>query len=182
MEMLNGVLNLSKLEAGEIGLEPEPLDVLTQLHDVVEEFQLRAEKNDLQMRLESPAEPIQICANAQGLRIVLRNLVSNAIKYTGEGGTIWVRARRQTHPETGASGAVIEVEDTGIGMGEDFLRKAFQAFYQESTGPAREFEGTGLGLAVVEKTVAGMSGYVDVDSDKGEGTCVQVWLPGDDPA
>jgi signal transduction histidine kinase len=108
--------------------------------------------------------------------------VSNAIKYTGEGGTIWVRARRQTHPETGASGAVIEVEDTGIGMGEDFLRKAFQAFYQESTGRAREFEGTGLGLAVVEKTVAGMSGYVDVDSDKGEGTCVQVWLPGDDPA
>jgi len=182
MEMLNGVLNLSKLEAGEIGLEPETLELLPQLHDVVEEFQLRAEKNDLQMRLECSAELIRIRANAQGIRIVLRNLVSNAVKYTREGGTIWVRARRQPHSETGAAGAVIEVEDTGIGMGEDFLRKAFQAFYQESTGPAREFEGTGLGLAVVEKTVAGMSGYVDVDSEKGEGTCVQVWLPGDDPA
>jgi len=177
MEMLNGVLNLSKLEAGEIALEPETTELLDQLHGVVEEFQLRAEKNGLRMRLETPAEPIRVHANGQGLRIVVRNLVSNAIKYTREGGNVWIRARQQPHPERGVPGAVLEVEDTGIGMEEDFLRKAFQAFHQESTGRAREFEGTGLGLAVVKNAVAGMNGSVDVESEKGEGTCVTVWLP-----
>jgi signal transduction histidine kinase len=180
MEMLNGVLNLSKLEAGEIALEPETVELLEQLHGVVEEFQLRAEKNGLRLRLETPAEPTRVHANSQGMRIVLRNLVSNAVKYTKEGGTIWVRSRRRHHREKGIPGAVVEVEDTGVGMDEEFLQKAFRAFYQESTGPAREFEGTGLGLAVVEKTVAGMNGDIDVESEKGEGTCVTVWLPAAD--
>jgi PAS domain S-box-containing protein len=177
MEMLNGVLNLSKLEAGEIALEPETVELLEQLHGVVEEFQLRAEKNGLRVRLETPAEPIRVHANSQGMRIVLRNLVSNAIKYTEEGGTIWVRGRRRDHREEGIPGAVVEVEDTGVGMDEEFLEKAFRAFYQESTGPAREFEGTGLGLAVVKKTVSGMNGDIDIETEKGEGTCVTVWLP-----
>jgi signal transduction histidine kinase len=199
MEMLNGVLNLSKLEAGEMGLEPEPLDLSEEVRDVAEAFQLRAEENGLQVRIEAPAEPVRARANGQGIQIVLRNLLSNAIKYTEEGGTVWVRSRRLRAPEddapTGARPskdgrpledgrrakdaptAVLEVEDTGIGMNADFLDQAFDAFHQESRGRAREFEGTGLGLAVVEKTVAGMNGCVEVDSQKGEGTRVTVRLP-----
>ena len=199
MEMLNGVLNLSKLEAGEMGLEPEPLDLSEEVRDVAEAFELRAEENGLRVRIEAPAEPVRARANGQGVQIVLRNLLSNAIKYTEKGGTVWVRSRRLRAPgddaPTGAGppkddqpledgrrakdapAAVLEVEDTGIGMNADFLDQAFDAFHQESRGRTRKFEGTGLGLAVVAKTVTSMNGCVEVDSQKGEGTRVTVRLP-----
>ena len=177
METLNGVLNLSKLEADEFGLAPEPVDLVRFAVDVTETFQIRGEKLGLQIRTDFPDKRVMANANPQGVQIVLRNLVSNAIKYTDAGGIVTVRARQGQQPDTAATCAVLEVEDTGIGMSAEFVEQAFEAFYQESRGQAREFEGTGLGLAVVDKAVKEMEGHVEIDSTKGVGTRVSVYLP-----
>jgi PAS domain S-box-containing protein len=177
METLNGVLNLSKLEANDFGLAPEPVDLVTFAVDAAETFQLRGEKLGLQVRTDLPDKRVNAYANPQGIQIVLRNLVSNAIKYTNAGGAVTIRAHEGKQPDTAVPCAVLEVEDTGIGMSAEFVEQAFEAFYQESRGQAREFEGTGLGLAVVEKAVKEMKGSVEIDSKKGEGTCVSIYLP-----
>jgi signal transduction histidine kinase len=101
----------------------------------------------------------------------MRNLMSNSIKYTGENGTIWVRIYQEE------ARAVLEVEDTGIGMEPEMSEELFEPFRQASEGLAREYEGTGVGLAVTKKATEQMSGSVTVDTEKGEGTRFTVRLP-----
>lgn len=101
---------------------------------------------------------------------MLRNLISNALKYTEEG-SVWVRAEQR-------NGTVaIEVEDTGIGMDSEKTSALFEAFRQESEGIAREYEGSGLGLAVTKRVVDQMDGTIEVETEKGQGTCFTVQLP-----
>ncbi|PSQ83927.1 MAG: histidine kinase, partial [Bacteroidetes bacterium QH_2_63_10] len=109
--------------------------------------------------------------DAEGLRVVLRNLLSSAIKYTEHGGTAWVRTRADDE------WALLKVEDTGIGMDPEQTDELFEAFTQESEGLARENEGTGLGLAVCRRAVEEMGGSIAVDTQKGEGSCFTVRLP-----
>jgi signal transduction histidine kinase len=105
---------------------------------------------------------------------VLRNLISNALKYTEEG-NVWVRAEQRN------GGAAIEVEDTGIGMNPDETASLFEAFRQESEGMSREYEGSGLGLAVTKRVVDEMSGRIEVDTEKGAGSRFTVHLPMEKP-
>ena len=89
--------------------------------------------------------------------------VSNAIKYTDEGGHVQVRAY------TEETAAVLEVEDTGIGMNPDTVEELFDAFRQKSEGPDREYEGFGLGLSIIKKFTERMDGTIDVETEKGRG-------------
>ena len=109
-------------------------------------------------------------ADAGGVQIVLRNLVSNAIKYTEEG-EVQVRAY-QTNDEV-----VLEVEDTGIGMDPSRAEDLFEPFRQASEGVSREYEGTGLGLAVTKQAAKQMGGTIEVETEKGEGSRFTVQLP-----
>ena len=102
---------------------------------------------------------------------IAENLPENAIKFTPEGGTIDLRVR-QDHGT-----AVLEVEDTGVGIGEEALPHVFDAFKQESEGLTRESEGSGLGLADVKELTELMGGTIEVDSEKGEGIRFTVSLP-----
>ena len=171
METLNGVLNLSKLQAGEMKLTMGPVDVVEEAADTVEEFGPQAEESGIDLHLDAPDGPVWGRADEGGLRIVLRNLLSNAIKYTESGGDVWVRVRR------GEMTAVLEVEDTGIGMDPERASELFQAFKQESEGMSREYEGAGLGLTVTRELLSEMHGSIEVETQKGGGSRFTVRLP-----
>lgn len=171
LETLNGVLNLSKLEAGQMELASEPIDVSSQAKALTEEFHHRAEEANVDCRVETNGRPVLAGADEGGVQIALRNLISNAIKYTDPGGDVRVRA----YGDDGA--AVLEVEDTGIGMDPEALDRLFRPFRQESEGFDREHEGTGIGLAVTQKVVQRMGGTIEVRTEKGTGTCFVVRLP-----
>ena len=171
LETLDAVLNLSKLEAGEMGLSPEPISVAEEVEKMAELFGPRTDEEEIDLRVDVPSDTPWVRADPGGLRIVLRNLVSNALKYTKAGGRVWVRTR------AAEEGAVIEVEDTGIGMDPDEASALFGAFRQGSEGITREYEGSGLGLAVTKRVVNEMEGTIEVETEKGEGTCFTVQLP-----
>ena len=170
METLDSVLNLSKLEAGEMKLSPESVPVNAEIEETAELFGPKAREAEVDLCVNTPDRPIRGFVDPGGLRIVLRNLISNALKYTNEG-TVWVRALQSDGP------VVIEVEDTGIGMNPEEMPALFKAFRQESEGIAREYEGSGLGLAVTKRVLDQMDGAIQVESEKGEGTCFTVSLP-----
>jgi signal transduction histidine kinase len=97
--------------------------------------------------------------------------VSNAVKYTGEGGQVWLRAFQTD------TAAVLEVEDTGEGMDPAQAEKLFESFRQGSEGTSREYEGAGIGLSVTKQAVEQMDGSIEVKTETGEGTCFTIRLP-----
>ncbi|WP_198598621.1 PAS domain S-box protein [Salinibacter altiplanensis] len=176
LDTLEGVLNLSKLEAGQMELESQPIDLAARTRRTAEEFMSRAENEGVDLRDETGGAPIWARADEGGVQIVVQNLISNAIKYTEEGGTVWVR----TALEDGA--AVLEVEDTGIGMEPERAAELFEPFRQASEGLGREYEGSGVGLAVTRRAVEEMEGSVEVHTEKGTGSRFVVRLPRSEPS
>ncbi|MCS3628437.1 signal transduction histidine kinase [Salinibacter ruber] len=170
MDTLTGVLNLSRLEAGEMDLAAEPVDLSEQAREVAGELRPQAEAEGLRLQVQAGGEPIWAQADGGGVQIVLRNLVSNAIKYTDDG-ELWLRVYREN------GSAMIEVEDSGIGMDPEKIEDLFKPFRQASEGMAREYEGTGLGLAVTREAVEQMNGSIEVETEKGKGTTIRVQLP-----
>ena len=170
LETLDGVLNLSKLEAGQMEFDEETVGLKKEAETLVEELRPQAEEAGIDCRVETNGQPIRARADKGGVQIALRNLVSNAIKYT-EDGEVAVRAYR----DEGA--AVLEVEDTGIGMDPEVAESLFEPFRQASEGLSREYEGTGVGLAVTKEAVDQMGGTIEVETEKGEGSRFIVRLP-----
>lgn len=137
LDTLEGVLNLSKLEAEQMEFDAESVPLATEVQRAVEELGPKAQEKEIDLRLET--ESARAEADEGGVQIVVRNLLSNAIKYTEAGGTVWVRTYQEEE------GAVLEVEDTGIGMEPEVIEDLFEPFRQASEGFGREYEGTGGG-------------------------------------
>ncbi len=171
LDTLNSVLDLSQLEAGSMQLAPKDINVGQEVEGAASFFTPRAEKEDVALHVHLPSDPVEAHLDASAVQRILNNLLGNAVKFTPAGGRIDVRLR------TPADHVVIEVDDTGVGIDQDFLPHLFDAFRQESTGNARTFEGSGLGLAITHQLVQLMGGTIDVTTGKGEGTCFTVRLP-----
>ncbi|WP_118831859.1 PAS domain S-box protein [Salinibacter ruber] len=189
LETLNGVLNLSKLQAGQMEMEAGSVDLPKHARLAAEELRPEAEEKEIGLELETGGGPAALAeADEGGVQIVLRNLLSNAIKYTDEGG-VTVRTYRedrgvaqgqedgQAQEDRQSAAAVLEVEDSGIGMDPEVVGKLFDPFRQASEGLSREYEGTGIGLAVTREAVDQMGGSIEVETEKGAGTCMTVRLP-----
>ncbi|WP_205522062.1 ATP-binding protein [Salinibacter ruber] len=202
LDTLDAVLNLSKLEAGKMSLKPGPVDLAGQARQVAREFEEEAWESGLTLGVETEAAWAR--ADEGGLKIVLQNLLSNAIKYTEKGGvTVRVYREENTREEKGqgentretssqetakepealaavpaaAAAAVLEVEDSGIGMDPEVAERLFEPFRQASEGMSREYEGTGIGLAVTKRATEEMGGSIEVDTQKGEGSRFTVRFP-----
>lgn len=171
LETLDAVLNLSKLEAGEMDLSRGPIDVAAVVKETASELRPRAEEGDVRLQVKISSEPLWARADESGLQMALRSLLSNAIKYTKEGGQVWVRSRAVD------DAVVLEVEDTGIGMDPDQVSELFEPFRQASEGTSREYEGAGLGLAVTQRAIEEMGGSIEVETEKGKGSRFAVGLP-----
>jgi PAS domain S-box-containing protein len=170
-ETLESILQLSKLEAGVETLKREQLSFVEPIRDTLRRLRPAAREASIDLQSEWPRAAVHGYWNADALRRITRNLVENAIKFTPAGGEVTVRVRAD------ASSAVLTVEDTGIGIRSELLPHIFRAFRQESEGLGREYEGSGLGLSIVDHLVRELDGTIDVDTAKGEGTCFVVRLP-----
>jgi PAS domain S-box-containing protein len=171
MKTIDSVLELSKLEAGGEGLERETARLDQAVRWAVELLACQAEEEAVELRKTLPDAPIEGFWNQEGLNQIAEHLLENAIKFTPEGGTVAVRAR------TSGREAVLEVEDTGIGMAPDEVDTLFEPFKQASEGLEREYAGVGLGLSIVKEFVEVFGGTVSVQTEEGRGTRVTVRLP-----
>jgi signal transduction histidine kinase len=171
LETLDSVLNLSKLEAGSMTMRLQPLDLTAEAEEMIDLFEHEAETSEIALQVRTPNAPVYVRADQGALRRIQRNLLSNALKYTEAGGTVEVRVR------AAEAGGVLEVEDTGIGMDPEHVESLFTAFKQASTGPGRSYEGSGLGLAVVDRLANQMDATIDVATEEGVGTRFQVVFP-----
>lgn len=171
LDTLEGVLNLSKLEAGQMDLDIELVDLAAQAHQAADELRPKATEKDIDVQLNAEDSSVWAEADKGGVQIVVRNLVSNAIKYTQEGGHVWIHAYSER------DWAVLEVEDNGIGMEPEIAEDLFEPFRQASQGLNRQYKGTGVGLAVTREATEQMEGKLEVETEKGEGSRFIVQLP-----
>lgn len=171
-ETLNSVLDLAKLEANRVEVEPSKLEVGKEVEEMVQLFQNQAAQKGLSLeyRLDEGAENASARLDRGGLNSIMHNLLGNALKFTEEGG-IFVTVGAD------ADKVYIHVQDTGIGINEDFIPHLFEVFRQESSGFSRTHEGSGLGLSITQKLVSLMDGEISVESEKGEGSTFTVSFP-----
>lgn len=169
-ETLTSVLDLAQLESGSTTLRHELVDLAEELEDVVERFERRAQRKGIDLRLRRPAEAVMAYIDPGAVERILLSLLSNAIKFTGEG---YVEVRLTSSD----SRCVITVKDTGVGIHETAKQKIFDEFKQESEGLGRSYEGSGLGLTITKRLIEMMDGTITVDSVKGEGSTFVITLP-----
>lgn len=201
LELINDILDLSKIEAGKLEIQPEPVEFEALLEECLAMMREKLAAKELRYYGEVPEVIGTLDLDQRRFKQVLLNLLTNAIKFTPAGGEIYVRARRVDRPRAmtampgfasgrrlalpeGDAAAFLEVSvlDTGVGIGEADLGKLFEPFSQIDTALTRKIEGTGLGLAMVHRLVELHGGTVAVTSEPGRGSCFSFWLPWRDHA
>ena len=175
LALVNGVLDLSKIEAGKMELYLETFDVASMVKDVAATLEPLVSKNGNKLQVELPGDLGEMFADLTKVRQILFNLLSNASKFT-EQGTLQINARRATD-EAGVSQLYFKVTDSGIGMTPEQLEKLFQPFTQADASTTRKFGGTGLGLTISRRFCEMMGGEVSVTSETGKGSVFTVRLP-----
>lgn len=171
LEVVNDILDFSKIEAGKMELNIEPMDLVALLHQVPATFGAAAAQRQLTLDVHIPEHfPPGIEGDAMRLRQVIYNLVSNALKFTHQGGVSIRLGITDEHYH-------IEVEDTGVGMTPAQQEVVFNAFDQADSSVTRQYGGTGLGLSITHKLVDMMQGQITLRSEPGKGSCFQLSLP-----
>ncbi len=168
---LDSVLDLAQLEAGMLQVERRPYNVVDIAYTAVEAFRPIAAEKELALRFDLPRHGVYARTDYEIVTRVLNHLLDNAVKFT-EAGRVEVTISTEAEQQV-----AISIADTGIGIGEDFLPRLFDAFSQESTGLERTYQGTGLGLAVSKRLIEQIGGHLRVSSRKGEGSTFTVVLP-----
>ncbi|MET0287182.1 MAG: 7TM-DISM domain-containing protein [Polyangiales bacterium] len=171
LQMVNGVLDFSKMEAGRLELALAELDMHTLLVEVVDEMTDLAERKQLQIALEVPAERPGSVGDALRLKQVLLNLLSNAIKFSEPGTLITVRWQHDEEHD------LVSVRDQGIGIKPEDQERVFASFEQVHKGDTRKYGGTGLGLSISRSLVRMHGGELTVASELGKGSTFTFSLP-----
>jgi signal transduction histidine kinase/CheY-like chemotaxis protein len=172
--LINQVLDLSKIEAGKLELNPESVNLAPLIDEVVGTARQLAEQNKNRLVVEADGKLGAVTVDPMRLRQILLNLLSNACKFTKDG-EVALRVRKVAD---GRSWIEFAVSDTGIGMTPEQQAKLFEEFTQADSSTARRFGGTGLGLAITRKLARMMGGDVTVTSEPGKGSVFTIRLPG----
>src|SRR6516164_1884377 len=178
LQLINDILDLSKVEAGKMEVHPEPFALASLIEDLEAVFRPLTAEKGLRFSIEPAASaPAEMITDKQRLRQILHNLLSNAVKFT-EQGQVELRIAMAEYRLPGA-GAVIafSVTDTGIGISEDNLATIFSAFQQGDGTTSRRYGGAGLGLAICREAATQLGGEVAVRSDRGGGSTFTLHLP-----
>jgi signal transduction histidine kinase/sensor domain CHASE-containing protein len=172
VQLVSDFLDISKLEAGRIELSRKPTDIEDLVLNTVADHQPMATSKRIDLNCQSDASLRPIYADARRLDQVLNNLVSNALKFTGEGGTIQIRVRSDND-----SGVMVQVQDSGVGIPREEIPNLFQKYRQASSATVSAQKGTGLGLVICKMIVEAHGGKIWVDSEEGKGAIFTVTLP-----
>ena len=171
LNLINDVLDVSKVEFGKVELTEEPVDIAAVVEACTRLMRDRAEAAGVRMIQTLPPGLPQIKGDSRRLKQILLNLLSNAVKFTPSGGRVTVRAA------SAADGFSIAVEDTGIGIAKEDLETALRPFGQIDSRLARKYQGTGLGLPLARSMAELHGGRLELDSLPGHGTTAVIWLP-----
>ncbi len=171
LQLINDVLDLSKVESGKFEFFPEPVSLPVLLQDVNDILQTAIQRKRIALSIDIDDTLTDLRLDVARLKQVLFNYLTNAIKFTPERGRVIVRARAE-----GASHLRIEVEDSGIGIEAEQLPRLFTDFLQLDTGYSKQHEGTGLGLALTRRLVEAQGGSVGVRSEPGRGSVFHLVL------
>jgi PAS domain S-box-containing protein len=167
LDLVNSVLDFSRLEAGAVELDPAPFDAAAETRAIVELMEDQARDKGLALTLDARADG-RLNGDARRLRQVLLNFLSNAIKFTAKGG-VSVRLR-QTPAGEGRARLRIEASDTGLGLSADQIEHVFDRFTQADVSVSRRYGGTGLGLSICKRVIELMGGRIGASSVQGEGS------------
>ncbi len=176
LDLINDVLDMNKLESGTITLESKPLDLRQIFEKTCALLEPQIGDMDLSFTKSIHVEHPYVLGSAVHIRQIFQNILSNAVKYNKEGGSISI-SLKEIPKDDGSSVYELLCQDTGIGMDEEFQKKAFEPFSQEENGARTKFAGTGLGLSIVKKLTELMGGTLTFESEKGVGTTFRISLP-----
>lgn len=170
LSLISDVLDISKIEAGQLKVEHEPFDLRESILKVVQSVRPLAEKKGLELSCDLAEQVGSISGDARRVEQVLLNLLSNALKFT-EQGSVRVSCGRE------GDAFLTSVRDSGIGIKNEEQERLFKPFHQVDTGLSRKYEGTGLGLSISKKLVELMGGEIRVESSPGKGSTFAFTLP-----
>jgi len=170
LRVISDILDMARLEAGRIEIDREPLDLDLLVADAVEAYRPEAERNGVEI-LTDTRPGLTLLADREAVRQVLFNLISNAVKFTPDGGLVRIETAHRR------DGVVLTIEDTGIGIPEPALSKLGRPFEQVESPLTRSHKGSGLGLAISRSLVALHGGEMDITSREAVGTRVTVFFP-----
>ncbi|WP_439573081.1 ATP-binding protein [Phreatobacter sp.] len=171
LNLVNSILDMSKIESGHFEITPEPFDVRALVGQCLQMVEIKAMQGEVKLTADTAAAPPEVTGDKRAYRQILLNLLSNAVKFTPAGGEVAVTLRRD------ASWLSISVVDTGIGIAAADLPRLGSPFFQARSSYDRPYEGTGLGLSVVKGLVELHGGRVEISSVVGKGTRVTARLP-----
>lgn len=171
LELINDILDLSKIESGKMELQYDKFFVQDALRNVQYIVSPLAHKKNIQMEFSIEPDTLTLHADKSRFKQILYNLISNAVKFTPDGGLVKINVYKKD------SGIKVDVIDTGIGIHHEQLSKLFIPFNQLDSTDSRNYEGTGLGLSLVKKFVELHEGRVDVRSEVNKGSTFSFWIP-----
>lgn len=176
LSLINNILEMSKIESGKEELKEKPWDIYTSCDNLLQFFEPDIRQKNQTLNYAVNIKHNMILTDSLKIREIYVNLMSNAIKYTNEGGTISF-SLEEIEREEGLSDYKAIVQDTGIGISKDYLPHIFENFTRQKTSSESGVMGTGLGMPIVKKLVDLMHGTISIESEEGKGTTVVVNLP-----
>ncbi len=177
LSLVNDVLQVSRLESGRPAEVEEPFDLRDTLEDCITILSSQAEEKGIRLMLEEVSlRHGRLIGNALHLKKILMSVIDNGLKYNRPDGSVFVRVKENACRD-GIAEYRFEIEDTGIGIGEEFKEHIFEPFTQEHPDARTNYNGVGLGMSIVKKLVDEMQGSIRIDSNPGEGSVVQIMLP-----
>jgi signal transduction histidine kinase len=174
METLNLILDLSRIESGNLEVSIDLVELNTLVSECIQLFEENAKQKNLFIKNNFTVNHITTSTDTRLLALAVNNLINNAIKFTNSGG---ITVEVKTFSQSSKDFAVISVQDTGIGIPEDKQSIIFDEFRQVSEGYSRSFEGTGLGLTLTKKAVEILNGSISFESEPGIGSTFSITIP-----
>lgn len=175
LQLVNQLLDLSKLEAGSFKLKLKQADIVSYLQYLIESFYSMAQERNLRLTFDSEEKELIMDFDEVKIQKIIYNLISNAIKFNSENGVVVVSMRKVQYDNNNF--AQIRVKDSGIGISKEEIEHIFDRFYQVDGSSTREREGTGIGLALAKELIELMNGSVTVESELNKGTAFTILLP-----
>ena len=171
--LINDILDMSRIESGKVVLEEQETDLVTTLQELQSIMEGQAKERKLKLHVDySNLRDRHVFCDKTRLNQVMFNLLANAVKFTSEGGSIWLTMSQlePTYEVEDRAIYEIRVKDTGIGIDKAFIKHIFEPFERERTSTVSKIQGTGLGMAITKNIVDMMGGTIEVESQKGVGT------------